>query len=192
MTKANLPTGRLIALHGQAGCGKSTISDHLVATRGYQVRSFAEPIRQMLIAMGVDPKYFTRALKGVPIPEFGHKSARYLMQTLGTEWGREKVRDSLWLDIMYRSSGFQSYLSGGNLVIDDLRFLNEFEFLAGNKALMVKIVRPGLPPPDGGVAGHASESGIPDNSFHYFLCNDTTVESLLSRTEQLLKVVTSR
>lgn len=178
-------TSRLIAIHGKAGCGKSTVADYLVQ-KGYRVRSFAEPIRQMLKQLGVHPQYFTTRYKGTPIPEFGNKSARYLMQTLGTEWGRETVKDTIWLDAMHRSTEFQHFLAGGCLVIDDLRFDNESVWLRQFGALTLHIHRPNVGEPEGGVSGHSSERGISVDDITYHLVNDTSIQSLHSRLDACL------
>lgn len=41
-----------------------------------------------------------RVKKEQPIPQLGGKSFRRLAQTLGTEWGRNCVGDSIWCDIV--------------------------------------------------------------------------------------------
>ena len=62
----------IIGLTGLKGCGKSTVAEIMRENYGYYRRSFAEPIKDMLQAMGLtkdelyDPK-----LKEVVIPEFG-------------------------------------------------------------------------------------------------------------------------
>jgi len=71
-------------------------------------------------------------------------SIRHMMRTLGTEWGRNCIRENLWVDIAeerIKSS------CASIVVFDDLRFPNEYEMLKKHGAKFIKIVRPELAPP---------------------------------------------
>jgi hypothetical protein len=115
---------RLIALYSPApGCGKTTVASMLGGTR----ISFADPlramIRTMMIEAGIHPDAALRLLtiyKEMPIPELGGRSARYLLRTLGTEWGRDLIDVNIWTDIAMRKVARVKGLA----VIDDLRFPN--------------------------------------------------------------------
>jgi hypothetical protein len=80
----------LIGLHGKAHAGKDTVGQMLVGY-GLDRVAFADPIKRMLIeGLGLTAEHFDSPLKEEPIPWLG-KSPRQLMQTLGTEWGRDLV-----------------------------------------------------------------------------------------------------
>ena len=89
---------QLIGLTGPAGCGKDTIANFLMETHGFVQIALADPLRDGLKAMlGVtDEQLHRRDLKEAPIDWIG-RSPRELLQTLGTEWGREHVAADLWL-----------------------------------------------------------------------------------------------
>lgn len=161
----NMDQPRIIAFCGRAGCGKSTAARTLLQPP-FQLRkwgrtervSFAEPIRDALSAIGVSVEALTNpALKEQPLPGFGGKSPRYLMQTLGTEWGRQMVADDIWLQIA--RSRIQALVDQGvQVVIDDVRFDNEAQLLRDMGALIIEIRRKGDCYED--ASAHASEMGI--------------------------------
>lgn len=94
----------IIGLVAPAGTGKSTVARSLRRLKGYQVMAFAGPIKDMIAALGIPRAALNNAEdkdrplafllgEGTPI------TPRYLMQTLGTEWGRQLVDTSLWVKL---------------------------------------------------------------------------------------------
>jgi hypothetical protein len=131
-------------------------------------------------------------------------SVREILQTLGTEWGRT-VDEHLWVRYMFDKRipevhdpawfGWKSewgWLPAKNnelgsscgvygVVIPDLRFMNEMENIRarGRLARLFKIRRARTPLAlQGGIAGHVSESGLPDNAFDAVLDAREGVERL--------------
>lgn len=84
-------------------------------------------------------------------------TARYALQTLGTEWGRAQD-PNIWL--LYADADAIRRDIKGYVIIPDCRFINEAQFLHSKKAPLIEINRPGY---DGsqamaaGVAAHQSE-----------------------------------
>jgi len=78
---------------------------------------------------------------------------RYLMQTLGSEWGRTLIHPDIWLKT---SESMLSRIRVPNQVFDDVRFENEAEFIRQRGGLIIHIERPGLTSED----PHESENGI--------------------------------
>lgn len=146
---------KLIGLSGLARCGKDTLAKMLYDAFRVERISFAEPIREALRAMmGLTDEHFHGELKEVPIPWLG-KSPRQLMQTLGTEWGREIVNDSLWLLIAEQKiKAFHDDMK--HVVVTDVRFENEADFIRANGGVVWHITRANATK----VQIHASESGI--------------------------------
>ena len=84
---------KLIALTGPKQVGKSTVATAIADTLDAEthILSFADPMRAMLQAMGVDLlSLVDQSKKESPIAGIG-KSPRHLMQTLGTDWGRGMI-----------------------------------------------------------------------------------------------------
>lgn len=140
----------LIAFTGRAGSGKSTAADHLVEKYGYVKHTFAGPLKAMVAALGVTPAQITDPhLKVVPIPHFGNKSPREIMQTLGTEWGRHMIHPDIWVNAWKRTLP-----DAENIVVDDCRFDNEVEII---RTLGGKVIKMRRRKADDTVCTHDSE-----------------------------------
>lgn len=141
----------LIGFTGPAGSGKDTCGAYLIEHHGYKRLSFAAPIYDALEAMGFG-RPDTQEQKEAMIPWLG-VSWRHLAQTLGTEWGRERVHPNLWLGLALKKVQANPHLK---FVITDVRFENE--------ALMVREAGGRVVHLEGrkheGTLQHASEEGI--------------------------------
>jgi hypothetical protein len=154
---------RIIGLTGKAGAGKDTVADYLCERHGFARYAMASPLKRMLEVIGVDCT--TRETKELPHPVFG-VSPRRFAQTLGTEWGRQTIRDDIWLlcadraiaeieDKCRRLHGWAYYNYGG-VVITDIRFDNEAKWLLSRGGLLWEIRRGEAPK----VEAHVSEAGL--------------------------------
>lgn len=118
---------RLIGFAGNAGSGKDTAADMLVAEHGFEKVAFADPIREMLRAgFALEDRHFNED-KELVIPWLD-VSPRHLMQTLGTEWGRHKVRKDIWVRYMRRRLRYAKEREI-NVVVSDVRFGNEADLI---------------------------------------------------------------
>lgn len=108
---------QLIGFAGQARSGKTTASQHLltVLPHYWTTAAFADPIKDMLRVMGVSCE---DEFKDVVHPVFG-KTPRYLMQTLGTQWGRNMVGNDTWVKHFAEKHG------SNLVVVSDVRYPNE-------------------------------------------------------------------
>lgn len=142
----------VIGLHGRARAGKDTVANFILSHRGGYLYSFADPIRAMLVPLGInmsDP--YWQARKEDVIPALG-VSPRRLMQTLGTEWGRQIINPDLWLILAkQRLLNF-----GPGMVIADVRFENEASWVRSQGGRVIHIERPN----NVAVEAHASEAGV--------------------------------
>ncbi len=165
---------RLIGLAGKARSGKDTVGAILKKEFGHVVTlSFAQAIKDGMKAMfGFTEEHVNGALKETVHPVYG-KSPRYMMQTLGTDWGRQMIKDSIWIDTLKRriEDAHERYQ---HVVITDVRFENEAKLI---RELGGKIwhVRRGDAPT---VNAHASEAGIAFNVDDFIVYNEGTMEEL--------------
>jgi hypothetical protein len=177
----------VIGLYSPAAqSGKSTISDHLVREHGYEIVKFAGPLKDMarglLHGMGLQGEMVERMVEGdlkeAPIPGFELVTPRRIMQTLGTDWGREAIDLDLWTKTAV--SRIEALVSAGrNVVVDDLRFPNEFAALrrlVGSH--MVRVVRPGVK-----IVGGAYEALLEDQFFDRQITNGGTILTLQGRID---------
>lgn len=147
--KQNVP---IIGIHSKARSGKDTIANFILALRGGYIYSFADPIRAMIAAIGIDMRDpYWQEHKEDLIPALG-VSPRRLMQTLGTEWGRNLINPNIWI-IM----ATQNLLRFGNgMIIPDVRFENEADWVRSNGGVLIHVERPNAPK----IEAHDSEKGV--------------------------------
>ena len=180
---------RLIALYSPApGSGKSTVAEHLVEQHGFTAIKFAGPLKDMVRVLLFDhcginhtmtERYVDGDLKEIEIPEIGVTS-RHLQQQLGTEWGRKRIREDLWVHLT--SQTVRRLLDQGqNVVVDDMRFANEMEAVLDLGGLPLRIDRPGLDY----VPSHASEGGLDEIPMRT-ITNDDSVAALHLAVERVL------
>lgn len=136
----------LIGLMGPAGCGKSTVASYLEHLHSFEVVAFADPLVNMLASLLTDCNVGThwmteRHLKEQPTP-IGY-SYRHLAQTLGTEWGRNTLHPDFWVRVAELRVN-RLHQDGADVVLPDVRFPNEAEFVRSRGGLLVRIVRPGV------------------------------------------------
>jgi len=161
----------LLGLTGKKGCGKSSIARILRDNHGFEILSFATPIKDMLEAMGIErEKLNDPCLKEKELPDFG-KSPRQLMQLLGTEFARDLIHPNIWIYLMEKRMGEYK-----NVVIDDVRFRNEAQMIVGYDGQVIEVIRAKHLLED----GHISEAGIDDelisSTVHNTSCYVTDLE----------------
>lgn len=175
-----MPQAPLIGITGRARSGKDTVANFIVAAIGGYRYSFADPIRAMLATLGVDMSDpYWQARKEEPIPALG-VSPRRMMQTLGTEWGRQLINPDLWL-IMAHQRLLQS---GPGMVIPDVRFDNEAAWIRKHGGRIIHVFRPDAK----AVETHVSEDGIELQDTDARLFNSGTLEELQLSVRELLRV----
>lgn len=115
-------------------------------------------------------KYMYKDKEAVLAP-FG-VSARHMLRTLGTEWGRECVGPDVWT-----AHWLERVRSRSFVVVDDVRFPNEAELVRTLGGQMWRVTRPGVER----ATEHASEGGL-DNWPHFThdIINAGTLQDLLS------------
>lgn len=130
----------LIGIVGHKRSGKDTFARHIQGVHGGQVLQFAAPIKKMLSeGLGIpltDPLW--EEDKEQPIPWLG-VSTRKLMQTLGTEWGREIIHPEFWTKLLERSL-IPNIVP---VIVSDVRFPNEQHWIKKHGGILIGINRLG-------------------------------------------------
>ena len=122
------PKPKIIGLSGKARSGKDTAAGMLKTAFNAKTVAFADPIRDaMRVLFDFNEEHFNGSLKEVVVPWIG-KSPRQLMQTLGTEWGRNIVNNDIWRILAARKIE-QITDSFDHAVVTDVRFENEAEMI---------------------------------------------------------------
>lgn len=175
---------RLIGLAGKAGSGKTTVCRFLCTAFEWREISLADPIRAGLNAMlGIQtPVMLDPVMKNEVVPGM-RVSARELMQTLGTEWGRKLVDDRVWIRQATAAITAirQSDPTARGVVVSDIRFANEAEWIRSLGGQVWHIgdrkmgKSDGLPP---AASAHASEAGIAREEHDGWIDNSGTLDDL--------------
>ena len=167
---------KLIALTGVASSGKTTVAKEL-ARFGYTRTKFSQTLKNMLLQIpGVTEEMTEGNQKELPQNIFDGKSPREVMQTLGTEWGRELVTNKIWLDSWERSVEGLS-----NVVVEDLRFPNEANLVRKLGGEIWSIQRKGYESD-----GHKSETEMVNIKPDILIHNDGDINSLHDMLKSLL------
>lgn len=146
---------RLIGLTGKAGTGKDTFAGFLNKHLSFEPYSFAGPLKDACCGLFGWTRHqidHDREFKEAVDPRWGF-SPRRAMQLMGTEYGRQMLRDDLWIH-MAKIRLDETRKEG--LLVTDVRFENEATWIRENGGLLIHLERPGLQ----SVAAHASEAGV--------------------------------
>ena len=190
----------------QPGSGKTLFCKYFVSVSrnsidsGYCTLSQAEPLKEMvrtlLIQAGLSIHDASEAINGrlkeTPVQELlGEPTPRRLMQTLGTEWGRELLGERFWLELWNQRRKNAIKQGHTDVICDDIRFTDEALEIKRHGGLIWKIERPGLTT-KAETMQHRSQAGIPEDLIDDVIENDAGPEELLkaakSMFEQLIKV----
>ena len=118
--------------------GKSTASQFLIEHYGFALVKIAAPLKMMarsfLYDAGIPERRLDEFIEGTKknddLASYGLPgiTPRKIMQSLGSEWGRDQMGRDVWANI---AAGRARRLieSGQRVVIDDLRFSNEYDIL---------------------------------------------------------------
>lgn len=115
--------------------------------------------------------------------KFPTMSARECLQAIGTEWGRDLVSDTIWIDYLDRNVE-----NGSRVVISDVRFLNELTAVRKKGGITIRLKREVARVGD--VFKHASETAldtVPDSAYDYVIENQGSVSDLLLRIAEIMK-----
>lgn len=181
--KPSLP--KTICFGGSKQSGKDTCAEYL-QNFDYEILKAATPIKLMLTALfkycgftdELIYEYLEGSLKEEPIECLGGKTPRELMQSLGTEWGRDLVDPDIWINLLCNRISLTE-----KSVISDVRFPNEVAKLRDQGGVLVQIYRPSISNND----SHSSENLLTSHHFDDVIVNDGTLDELY---DKLLRTLT--
>jgi hypothetical protein len=162
----------IVGIAGRRGAGKDTAAMALNMV-GFETAKFAGGLKAMLRAFlrycGVDEVTIERMIEGdlkeVPSKYLQGQTPRFVMQTLGTDWGRNMIGERLWID------GFDYHIEPKNkVVVTDLRYPNEGAHIKDLGGTTMKVVDPNYVARDGDE--HSSERLVDDLVVDFEIIND--------------------
>jgi len=177
-----------IGLAGWARSGKDTIANYLVENHGFTKVSFAEPMREALLALDPYVPFGISKIRLSTLVRFGgwdvaketYPEVRELLQRMGTEVGRNLFGENFWVDqAMKEASKYDK------VVFSDCRYMNEAVAIEKNKGLIWRVSRPGV----SAVNNHDSEKDLNNYKFDSHFINDSTLAKLHRKIEDRLELL---
>ena len=195
----------IIGMMGYMGAGKDTVADILVEEQGFTKLSFADSLKDVVSSVfgwdrdlveGSTPesREFRDEVDEWWSSELGIEdfTPRKALQLIGTDLFREKFNGDIWVKNTIRRATLYE-----NVIIADIRFVNEANLVLENQGTLVRITK-GMYPIWHDVAQramsgdtssleymkthyagvHRSEWDCINVNSHYHLRNDGTIEEL--------------
>ncbi len=175
---------KILGLNGSMGSGKSTsfniIKDLFPGSVG--LVKFAQPLYDM------QESIYDR-IKSVHARPADFIKDRKLLQWLGTDWGRQTIRDTLWIDLWKAKVAQHAEEGTGLVVVDDVRFDNEAQAIRDlggmtiniqSDAALARMAKANLM----GIQSHASEKGLPTRLVDRTVYNNYTMDELRARYQK--------
>ena len=164
----------LLGCCGKARHGKDSVADYLVSHHAFTKVSFASAVKESAI------DHFGLSREEV----YGEKTpkSRYILQAIGNGCREEFGRD-IWIEKL------RSQIAPlERVVISDVRYLNEAEFIWGIGGSVIKVVRPNAPAIECG-ADHPSEIEMESIVANFPLYNDSSLAQLYERVEGIISLI---
>lgn len=166
----------LIGLSGYAGAGKDEVAK-ILAPRGWERASFADPLRAALYALNPMVPPDGRPLR-ILVDIFGWDQVkretpevRALLQRMGTEVGRNLFGQDFWVE---QAMAAIERADGTQYVFTDCRFPNEAEAVRARGGRVWRVTRPGVT----AVNAHPSETSLDTYRFDAVILNVGTLADL--------------
>lgn len=157
----------IITISGKAGAGKSTVAGMIkgLYPTDYDIRvlPLSAALKEFAFALGWNGK---KDLAG-----------RKLLQTLGTDCGRECIGKDIWLK--HWEEKYRGFPHPNITIVDDVRFQNEFDYFVNKHMAMTIHVMGRM---DRSVPMHASEEGF-IGTFDFEINNVGTLDDLAAKVE---------
>lgn len=183
--------GQLIGLSGAARAGKDSLAGFIISASAHWGKGqfikygFADPIKEVgRTLFGWDERHANGSLKEVIDPFWGF-SPRTFYQLLGTQFAREMLRDDFWIRMAEKLTQTQE-----NIIISDVRFPNEVDFILKNGGTWIRVIRPDQQLI--GATGHVSENAISEELFQKakVVYNSGSMDHLEAEARKIIYTIT--
>ena len=180
------PWGRkmLLGVCGKKGAGKDTVGNYIIEKYGYSQYAFAKPLKKIIKELfDLSDEQLYGSLKETIDPRW-NTTPRILMQYIGTELFREQLKklipelscENLWIRKFHDWYSTQTQ----NVIITDIRFIDEMNAVKQNNGVIIKVVR------DLGITdSHISEQFFQTVTPDHIIENNGSMEELYLKIDSL-------
>jgi len=190
---------KIIGLSGKLGSGKNYIAEKVIAPY------FTDKYNILIIGFGdqVKNELYARDLQLTYDQLYDHKTheSRKKLQEYATEYGRDKYNKNMWirgLDMQIQTFCKRSPKEC-LIIICDVRFLNEIEYIKANNGILFRIVSPCRTElrywqessndlEYQKISKHLSEIDVDNYNFDYIIKNDKNELDLIQINNILCKI----
>lgn len=167
----------IIGFTASMGAGKSTAVDLLKKKAGHvELVKFAQPLYDM-------QEFVYDRISSVHKRSENFIKDRKLLQWLGTDWGRDTISETLWVDLwkakVRNTQEKHAYAPNLTIVCDDVRFDNEASTVQAIGGVVVHITcnrNKERIDTTSGLCNHKSEAGVNPKLVDYTVSNNGTIK----------------
>jgi hypothetical protein len=180
--------------------GKSTVG-LMLTERLFGLRmAFAEPFYDFIISIAApfigseaearawlaDERKDKAPISGLSEPVNGAVTLRWMLQSIGTQWGRDLIHPRVWTMLAEKKAlkAIKSY----SVVFDDMRFPNEFDMIKRNGGTCIRIIRPG----DARGDTTTGEGLLDNHEFDHTIINDGSLLDLKLKVDPVVTAIKYR
>ena len=179
----------LIGIGGRKQHGKDEFASNL--GDDWVVIGMAEPLYNQLIIKNYHVDIGLRRVTDV-LADCGNDwveakknpEIRRMLQVEGTEGGRKVFGENVWVDVMVKR--VKKHMEAGkNVAVTGIRFPNEAQAIRDNGGDLVWVERPGYVGDADANSGHASENSVSSEDFDIVVLNDSTLDALREKAQNV-------
>ena len=183
----------LIGVAGQKYNGKDTIADYLVSEYGFIKLSFADALKEMCkVLFNFNDEQLYGSEKE-SIDDFWGIKPRDAFTYFGTDIMRKQlnnlipnINENFWIKCLEKKMvNLKKNNENIKIVIADVRFENEVNFIKSYNGLIIRVIRPDKILYD----CHESEKNILDLSVDYEIMNNSTLNHLYQQVNKIIKLL---
>jgi dephospho-CoA kinase len=192
----------IIAFNGLKQSGKSTCAKILSKNKEYLHLSFSDPLKEGVSKLfNLTDECYDVNKKESNIPHY-NITPRKLLQVIGTDIFRDNLikflpnlqlsRNSIWESLLYDKVIKHRNVSNIDIIVDDLRFEDEYKCIKDLNGIVIKVVRMSEEEYNLNLLEnkimHKSEQDL--KYFDHIIYNEGSVEELETKIKEILPSIT--
>lgn len=179
----------LIGIHAKPRSGKDTVANYLIKKYFLHKYGSSVPVKYVAAAMfNVPIENFNDDLKKDTIDPFWGITYRQMAQKVGKECSRDIFGENFWLRHIERVwESIQNISSIGGMILADIRYENEVNWVHEHGGKVIFIKRDNLPVSSG--SDHAAEAGLSEHLADVFINNNGTITDLYHETNYAIDFI---
>lgn len=182
--------GKLVSFSGYATAGKDAAADALVKNQGFVKTFMSKPLMNALLTLDPwikfagDTERYSDLHERVGYDESkNNPEVRRLLQTLGTEIGRNMFYEDAWLDLVFKEIA-KLHDDGKDVCLTGVRYPNELDRVRSAGGITIWIDRPGIE----AVNTHSSEHTLAPWDCDIVVINSGTLDELSEKLNKLFPI----